>query len=74
MARKTIKVKIPYSKPDEFISLAEKVTKKHEELGDSSPLLTLNKMPVFTGKLAQANGLRDESKRLRNQIAPLQNC
>jgi hypothetical protein len=67
MARKTVRVEIPSSKPDQFISLAEKVKNKHGELGEASPLSVLNKMDVFGGKLGQASVLRDESKNLRNQ-------
>lgn len=67
MTRKTIKVTIPYNKPDELISLAENVNNKHEELGESSPLSALNKMDVFGDKLGQAGQLRNESKKLRNQ-------
>jgi hypothetical protein len=67
MSRKTVRVEIPSRKPDDFISLLVKVNNKHEELGESSPLLPLNKMDVYAGKLGQATALRDESKALRAQ-------
>ncbi len=67
MARKTVRVKIPASKPDKFIVLAENIKNKHEELAELSPLLPVNKMDVFTGKLDQASLLRNESKALRAQ-------
>jgi hypothetical protein len=67
MSRKTVRVEVPYRKQDEFISLAEQVINKHEELGESSPLLSLNKMDLFGDKLGQAGQLRNESKKLRNQ-------
>jgi cell division protein ZapA (FtsZ GTPase activity inhibitor) len=65
MARKTVRVKIPYSKPDDLITLAKQINNKHESLGETSPLLALNKMDAFAGKLSSANQLRDESKTLR---------
>jgi hypothetical protein len=67
MTRKTVRVEIPFRKPDDFIALAENVNNKHEGLGETSPLSVLNKMDVFGAKLGQASGLRDESKTLRNK-------
>jgi hypothetical protein len=67
MSRKTVRVKVPYNKSDELISLGEKIVEKHEELGESSPLVSLNKMDVFGAKLGQAGQIRNESRKLRNQ-------
>ncbi len=65
MTRKTVRVEVPTHKPDQFISLAESINSKHESLGEASPLVSLNKMDVFSGKLGEGKQLRDESKELK---------
>ena len=49
------------------MALGENIKNKHEALGETSPLLPVNKMDVFMPKLAQANLLRNESIALRAQ-------
>ncbi len=65
MTRKTVRVEIPAGKPDQIISLAETINRKHESLGETSPLTSINKMDVFASKLTQGKQLRDESKELK---------
>lgn len=38
MARKTVKIEIPESKPDDFITLLERIIEKHEDDVSKSPL------------------------------------
>ena len=67
MTKRTVRVEIPYRKPDKMMLLGETIKNKHEELAELSPLLPVNKMDVFTTKLGQAGSLRNESIALRAQ-------
>lgn len=42
MGKVTVKVEIPSKKPDEMLTLAEKLAKRNAELADKSPISSLN--------------------------------
>ena len=69
MARKTNKIEIPISKPDEFVKLLNKVSAKNKALGAGSPLKALAQftMATYDAKMAEADALRAKAEELRSQ-------
>jgi hypothetical protein len=65
-----IKVDINESKPDDLITLADKVLAKHKDLGTSSPLNALD-MATYEQNLTLGKANRVEAKRLHDQAEKL---
>lgn len=65
--RKTVRVKIPVSSPDDLISLSKDVDRKHKDQGEESPLTPLLDMEGYDQKLQDAMQLREEAKILKAQ-------
>jgi hypothetical protein len=63
MPRKTVRVDIPVHQPDKYMTLVERVWKKHDDLGISSPLhnSTVVDMTDFEAKLNQAQEYRKQA-------------
>lgn len=64
MARKTVRTEIPRSKPEDLLSLGDRIVEKHLELGAESPLKDAN-IVQLTASLTDAKGKRKESKKLK---------
>lgn len=69
MARRTVRVEIPISKPDEFAKLLKKVVDKNTAMGALSPLKNFAQvnMLTFDTKRADADKFRADSENLRQQ-------
>lgn len=61
MARKTVKVEIPASKPDDLIKLGQAILTKHTEEGANSPLDT-KKMTTLAGQVGLAAQRNQDAK------------
>lgn len=69
MARKTIRVKVPISKPDEFSKLLKGIKDQHTLLGNASPFMNNAKvnMITFDSKRNSADQKRVLAENLRGQ-------
>jgi hypothetical protein len=69
MARKTVRVKVPTNKPEDFLKLLGSVLKKHKQMGAKSPLTSLHmvNMKNFETMLTNAEQLRAKAEELRQQ-------
>ena len=67
MARRTVRVEIPVSKPDEFSKLLKNIVERHKQLGDKSPLKNFPKVDMgkYDNKRKDADTDRSESEKLR---------
>jgi hypothetical protein len=70
MSRPTVKVEIPIGKPDDFLTLAAAIAAKHTELGEGSPVKSLN-MSTFGANVTKAKGFRDDAAKLHKQAETL---
>lgn len=66
MAKKTVKIKIPRSKPDKFIQLCERIIAKHEADGKDSPLSDED-VQLLKESINKAKPARDGSIKMREQ-------
>lgn len=73
MARKTVRITIPSSKPDDFSKLLNNIVTQDTQLGDKSPLKGDSDidMPDFVTKLAQADNFHQQSENLKAQSEDL---
>jgi len=70
MSKTSVKVEIPEKQPDKLTGLAEKVNKKHKELGTASPLKLLD-MEKFDANLTDGIGKREQAKKLHDEAESL---
>lgn len=70
MAKTSIRIEIPSNRPDELINLATKIEKKNAELGDKSPINSLN-MSGFSAALKIAKEKKEEARRLHEEAEKL---
>lgn len=61
MPKRNVKVGLPLSSPNKLLSLNELIIKRHEELGDDSPLKQLD-MDDVKNKVQQASELRSQAQ------------
>lgn len=70
MGKVTVKVEIPSKKPDEMLTLAEKLAKRNAELADKSPISSLN-MSALNSALKAAKEKREQARRLHEEAEKL---
>lgn len=70
MAKTSIRIEIPFNKSDELITLATKIEKRNAELGDKSPISSLN-MTSFSAALKLAKEKKEEARRLHEEAEKL---
>lgn len=73
MSRKTVKVTVPISKPDEFTKLLKNIVKQHAKEGSKSPLKSQKNinMTTFKASAIKAEDLRDKAEKLRHESEKL---
>lgn len=70
MGKVTVKVEIPSKRPDDLITLAEKIEKRNEELAAKSPLSSFN-MTAFSTTLKAAKEKREQARKLHDEAEKL---
>lgn len=73
MARRTVRIKVPANKPDEFSKLLNQIVTYDKSLGANSLLQADPSidMPTFISNLAKADALRAQSEALKAQSEDL---
>lgn len=73
MSRKTVKVTVPVSKPDEFGKLLKNIIAQHAEEGSKSPLKSHRSvnMTTFKSLSVKAEDLRSKAEQLRHRSEKL---
>lgn len=66
MPKKNIRVSFPVNSPAKLIKLNKDIIKKHEDLGDDSPLNEFD-MASLKSKVEQAETLREEAARMHSE-------